>query len=106
LLERASTSVALVSAASAALALVAELFLESRRTSFTCSDGATLALDLLFITILAFSVLALVAGITAIACHTRHTAWVVLAMVSAGTLAALTLVLDALGGYLCESFAF
>ena len=102
LLGRSATTVALVSAATAGLALVAKLLLESRRTSFSCGNAETLVLDWLQIASLAFSALAVIGGITAIACRTRHPGWVVLAVLSAGIVAALILVPGALGGYLCQ----
>jgi len=101
LLARSTTAVALLAATGAVLALVAKLFLENRWTSLTCGDVQTLVLDRLLIASLACSALAVVAGITALACRTRHPVWVILTVLAAGMVAALILIPDVLGGYRC-----
>jgi hypothetical protein len=91
----------LVLAACAALSLVAKLFFENRWASLRCGDTHTQILDRLVLAAVLCSILALVAGVTALAGHTRHKGWIILGMLVAGAVVAFVLVPDTLGGYRC-----
>jgi hypothetical protein len=105
---KVATTITLVAAAGALLALGTEILLEGRWADLTCGDGRTVTLDRLVLTALVCAVLAVLAGIVALVGRTANRGRVVAGVLIAVIVAAALVVAPAVpwlpgdvGSYVC-----